>query len=85
MQRLTMLIDGAAVDTTERDPVVDPSTGEAFATCPRATTEHVERAALAAERAFPRWSEHASLRRTSLSACAAAPHKDGTDARLFSN
>ena len=49
------LIDGELVAGSETQPVINPSTGEAFATAPTATTAEVDRAVAAAKRAFKTW------------------------------
>jgi acyl-CoA reductase-like NAD-dependent aldehyde dehydrogenase len=67
MPKLT--IDGRQVDTNEHDPVIDPSTGEPFAACPRATAAHVEEAMAAAARAFGGWRRDLEARRKALTAC----------------
>jgi len=68
----SMLINGALVDTPERDDVVNPATGAPFAACPRASAAHVDAAVAAAARAFPTWRRDAAARRGTLHACAAA-------------
>ncbi len=68
----SMLINGALVDTLERDDVVNPATGAPFATCPRAGAAHVDAAVAAAARAYPTWRRDAAARRATLQACAAA-------------
>ena len=51
-----MLIDGQAVPGASDFAVIDPATGEAFARCPKADVDQLERAVAAANRAFPIWS-----------------------------
>lgn len=51
-----MLIDGQMVSTDAHLDVVNPATGEAFATCPDADTAQLDAAVAAAKRAFPKWS-----------------------------
>jgi acyl-CoA reductase-like NAD-dependent aldehyde dehydrogenase len=66
MNDYTMTIDGRAVTSDAQDPVIDPATGEAFASAPRATRAHVEEAMSAAERAFPAWKRDLAARRQAL-------------------
>jgi acyl-CoA reductase-like NAD-dependent aldehyde dehydrogenase len=47
-----LLIDGDLVDGADSLPVVNPATGEPFATCARADAAQLERAIAAAKRAF---------------------------------
>jgi acyl-CoA reductase-like NAD-dependent aldehyde dehydrogenase len=72
MQSYPMLIDGELVNASAQDPVINPALGEAFATCPRATKEHVDRAVEAASRAYRSWRRDETLRRAKLKECAAA-------------
>jgi len=72
MQSYPMLIDGESVSAREQDPVINPALGEPFATCPRATKEHVDQAVDAAARAYRSWRRDESLRRAKLKECAAA-------------
>jgi acyl-CoA reductase-like NAD-dependent aldehyde dehydrogenase len=72
VQSYPMLIDGKAVTTAEQDPVINPALGEPFATCPRATTAHVDQAVEAAARAYRIWRKDESARRAKLKECAAA-------------
>jgi len=51
-----LLIDGALVDGASRMDVIDPSTGEPFASCARADEAQLELAVQAAHRAFPGWA-----------------------------
>ncbi|THF66611.1 aldehyde dehydrogenase family protein [Pseudothauera nasutitermitis] len=48
-------IGGAHIDTPARRPVINPATGEAFASVPLAAPEHLESAVAAARGAFPAW------------------------------
>jgi len=59
MQTLSNFVDGRFVDTSdgETTAVIDPSTGEQFATAPLSRGEDVDRAFAAAERAFESWRE----------------------------
>ncbi|WIM70373.1 aldehyde dehydrogenase family protein [Corynebacterium suedekumii] len=52
-------IDGTwqAAATPDRNPVVDPATGETWGSVPVATPEELDRAVGAARRALPAWSE----------------------------
>jgi acyl-CoA reductase-like NAD-dependent aldehyde dehydrogenase len=58
-----LLIDGQLREGAEPLQVIDPSTGESFATCARADRRQLEEAIAAAKRAFPRWSRLAHDRR----------------------
>ena len=51
-----MLIDGQLVDGAETLSVVNPATGEVFATCARADRAQLDQAVAAANRAFKDWS-----------------------------
>lgn len=72
MNSSSMLINGQMVNTPEQDPVINPALGEAFATCARATTAHVNDAVEAAALAFKAWRKDEAFRRQKLSECAAA-------------
>jgi acyl-CoA reductase-like NAD-dependent aldehyde dehydrogenase len=72
MQTYPMLIDGEPVTTAEQDPVINPALGEPFATCPRATKAHVDRAVEAASVAYRTWRKDEAFRRAKLKECAAA-------------
>src|SRR3546814_16255981 len=50
-----MLIDGTLVDSDGRIDVVNPATGEAFASAPDCTDALLDRAIEAGRRAFKRW------------------------------
>ncbi|GAA4642665.1 aldehyde dehydrogenase family protein [Gordonia humi] len=52
MPHYRMFIDGEHVDTDESFDMVNPSTGEVWATVAKGTTEHVDAAVEAAQRAF---------------------------------
>jgi len=71
MQSYGMVIDGRAVNTKDQDPVINPAFGEPFATCARASTDHVNEAVAAAKKAFATWRKDESLRRAKLGECAA--------------
>ncbi len=58
-----LLIDGELTDGADVLPVVNPATGEAFATCARADLVQLERAVAAAKRAFPAWRDAGHERR----------------------
>lgn len=51
-----MVVDGALIAGTDSFDVINPATGEAFATCPRADTAILDDAVAAAKRAFPAWA-----------------------------
>lgn len=51
-----MLIDGELVDGSASLDVVNPATGQAFATCGRAEEDDLQRAVAAARNAFPAWA-----------------------------
>jgi len=50
------LIDGRLVEGVGSFEVIDPATGEVFATCPDANSELLDSAVAAARRAFPAWA-----------------------------
>ncbi len=74
-----MLIDGALVDATATDDVINPATAEPFEKCPRATAEQVDQAVAAAVRAFPAWRKDEAARRRVLNECATAMQARATD------
>ena len=51
-----LLINGKLVPGASTMDVINPATGEAFATCPRADAAQLEEAVAAAKAAFPAWS-----------------------------
>jgi acyl-CoA reductase-like NAD-dependent aldehyde dehydrogenase len=51
-----LLINGELVDGQRREPVINPATGEPFATYPVASRAQLDEAVAAAKRAFPAWS-----------------------------
>jgi len=51
-----LLINGKLVPGASTMEVINPATGEAFATCPRADAAQLEEAIAAAKAAFPAWS-----------------------------
>jgi acyl-CoA reductase-like NAD-dependent aldehyde dehydrogenase len=57
MTQLKLLIDGQLEDGELSMDVINPATGEAFASCPRASKAQLERAVAAAKAAFPSWSK----------------------------
>ena len=72
MHSYPMLIAGRAVNSTEQDNVLNPATGQPFATCARATAAHIAEAVAAAARAYRTWRRDELLRRQKLHECAAA-------------
>jgi len=61
-----LLIDGELVDGADSLAVINPATGEPFATCARADAAQLERAIAAAKRAFPAWRNGGQPRRQAL-------------------
>jgi len=61
-----LLIDGDLVDGADRLAVINPGTGEPFATCARADAAQLERAVAAAKRAFPAWRDGGQPQRQAL-------------------
>jgi acyl-CoA reductase-like NAD-dependent aldehyde dehydrogenase len=61
-----LLIDGDLVDGADSLPVINPATGEPFATCARADAAQLERAIAAAKRAFPGWRDGGQPQRQAL-------------------
>jgi acyl-CoA reductase-like NAD-dependent aldehyde dehydrogenase len=61
-----LLIDGDLVDGADRLAVINPATGEPFATCARADAAQLERAIAAAKRAFPTWRDSGQPQRQAL-------------------
>ena len=51
----TMLIDGESAPAQREMDVMDPATGKPFARAPVATADDLDRAVIAAKRAFPAW------------------------------
>lgn len=72
-----LLIDGALVDGSASLDVVNPATGEVFATCARAGEAELESAVAAAKRAFPAWAALGWTERAARLAALA----DGIEAR----
>jgi acyl-CoA reductase-like NAD-dependent aldehyde dehydrogenase len=56
MQHYPLLIDGKLVDGAHKLDVINPATGDVFATCERADEAQLEEAVQAAKRAFPKWA-----------------------------
>ena len=56
MTSYKLLIDGRLVDGALDLGVIDPASGEVFATCARADLAQLEQAIAAAKRAFPAWA-----------------------------
>jgi len=67
-----MLVDGRALDGTGTIGVINPATAEVFERAPLCSSEQLDRAVEAAERAFPAWSGDQVRRREILLACAGA-------------
>ncbi|WJT00902.1 aldehyde dehydrogenase family protein [Novosphingobium humi] len=55
-QAFRLLIDGALVDGAGEMPVINPATGRAFATAPRADAAQLDAAVAAGRGAFPGWA-----------------------------
>ncbi len=53
----SLLIDGELCSASSQLDVVNPATGQVFATCPAASTEELDRAVAAARRAFQSWKK----------------------------
>ncbi|MEJ2760106.1 MAG: aldehyde dehydrogenase family protein [Gammaproteobacteria bacterium] len=60
------IIGGEAVTGDDRMDVINPSTGRAFARCPRAGEKELDRAVAAAREAFKSWSETRYAERAAL-------------------
>lgn len=80
-----MTIGGALVEGAGAMPVVNPATGEAFATAPAADAAQLDAAAEAARRAFPEWKATPWAERAKALTAAAKLIFDHADelARLF--
>ena len=61
-----MLINGRLVDGASTLDVINPATGEVFATCARANETQLNEAIAAAKRAFPAWAATAPSDRAAL-------------------
>lgn len=66
MQEFSMYIDGEAVTSANTFDVINPATGEAFASCAKGTPDDVDRAVTAARKAFPVWSSMPDAERKEL-------------------
>jgi acyl-CoA reductase-like NAD-dependent aldehyde dehydrogenase len=53
----SLLIDGAPATAPSSLDVINPATGQVFARCPAAGRDELDRAVMAARRAFPAWRE----------------------------
>jgi len=53
----SLLIDGAAANSSSSLDVINPATGRVFARCPAAGRDELDRAVAAARRAFPAWRD----------------------------
>ena len=62
---LRLLIDGELVEGALTLDVVNPATGEVFATCARADERQLEQAVAAAKRSFPAWAALSAVERGS--------------------
>ncbi|MDR6512487.1 acyl-CoA reductase-like NAD-dependent aldehyde dehydrogenase [Novosphingobium capsulatum] len=65
-QAFNLLIDGELVDAASTFPVINPATAEPFALCPKADESMLDRAVLAARRAFASWSARPVEERAAL-------------------
>lgn len=61
-----LLIDGKLVDGATTLDVIDPATGQIFASCARADEGQLEQAVAAAKRAFPAWAARPHSERRAL-------------------
>lgn len=66
MRDFNMSIDGQPVATDRHLSVIDPASGQPFATVPAAGAAHVDRAVAAARAAFPAWSRRPEAERKRL-------------------
>ncbi len=57
MTEYKLIVDGKPLATTDTFGVVNPATGEVFAQCQAAGSEHLDQAVAAARKAFPGWSQ----------------------------
>jgi acyl-CoA reductase-like NAD-dependent aldehyde dehydrogenase len=67
-----LTINGADAPSGGRHEVVNPATGQAFASAPAATAELLDQAVRAAAAAFPAWQRDDQARRSALRAAAGA-------------
>lgn len=65
-RQYSMLIDGEMVGGEAALDVINPATGQAFAACPRASAQDLDRAVNAAEKAFRSWKQTAPEARKAL-------------------
>lgn len=72
MTQHLMTINGEARDSADRFDVINPATGEPFATAPEATTADLDDAMAGAARAFRSWKRDDDTRREALRLAAAA-------------
>ena len=78
MNDFSLLINGRITPGPLTMDVINPATGEVFATCPRSDAKQLDTAVQAAKNAFPAWSRlSVEARRAKLHAIA-----DGVEARL---
>lgn len=56
-KQYSMLIDGGLAAGEDKLDVINPATGQAFARCPRASSQDLERAVSAAAQAFTSWKQ----------------------------
>jgi acyl-CoA reductase-like NAD-dependent aldehyde dehydrogenase len=62
----TLTIDGAGVSNASTLDVINPATGQVFASCPEAGRDELDRAVAAARRAFPAWRDRSFADRAAL-------------------
>ena len=62
----SLLIGGVLESSSQHLDVINPALGEAFARCPAATRDHLERAVKAARTAFPAWRDKTFAERAAL-------------------
>ncbi|MET4121165.1 aspartate-semialdehyde dehydrogenase [Bradyrhizobium sp. JR1.5] len=73
------LIDGRWIAATQRDPVVDPATGEEIADVARCGAADMEGAIAAAQRSFTAWRELLPANRGAILRCWASLMRDHSD------
>ncbi|GGB80083.1 aldehyde dehydrogenase [Marinobacterium zhoushanense] len=66
MNHYPMTINGEAVDSSDRLEVINPATGQVFATCALANEAHVQQAVAAAKTAFKTWGVRPDSERKAL-------------------
>ena len=77
MKEFNLLINGRLIPGALTMNVINPATGEAFASSPRADAEQLDAAVQAAKAAFPAWSRlNVAARRAKIMAIA-----DGIEGR----